>query len=67
MKKVLKKVSVEHSRGIDEPTDEMGYHGKSRWNRVKVFGEITECTKDEFRSIIKSDPLKLHKVMLTIR
>lgn len=45
----------------------MGYHGKSKWGRVKVFGEITECTKDEFKQIIKEDPLKLHKVMLTIR
>jgi hypothetical protein len=67
LKKILQKVSVENNRAGDEPTDELGYHGKSRWARPKVFGEITECTKDEFKQIIKSDPLKLHKVMMTIR
>lgn len=49
IKNILKKVSVENNRAHDEPTDELGYHGKTKWARVKVFGDITECTKDEFK------------------
>lgn len=54
-------------RGLDEPTDELGYHGKSRWARVKVVGEITECLPLEFGQIVAQDSLKLHKVTNTIR
>jgi len=33
LKSILKKVSVENNRSNDEPTDELGYHGKTRWGR----------------------------------
>ena len=65
--KIMKKVNMENSKSNDDPADELGYHGKSKWARVKVYGDITECTEEEFKRIIRKDPLKLHKVMLTIR
>jgi hypothetical protein len=47
--KILKKVDMENAGFQDEPTDELGYLGKTRWARTKVFGKITECTVDEFK------------------
>lgn len=41
---ISKKVDMQNKRGLDEPTDELGYHGKSRWSRVKVVGKITDCS-----------------------
>ena len=57
---------MQNSNGIDEPTDEMGFHGKSKWSRVKV-GKLSICTEDEFIEIINSDSHKLHQIVLTIR
>ena len=64
---IFKKVDMENTGGMDDPTDELGYHGKTKWARPKVIGKITECSEEEFAEVIKRDPLKLHKVMLTIR
>ena len=64
---IFKKVDMQNTSGLDDPTDELGYHGKTKWARVKVTGQITECSEEEFAEVIKKDPLKLHKVMLTIR
>lgn len=64
---IFKKVDMENTAGKDDPTDELGFHGKTKWARVKVIGKITECSEEEFTDVIKKDPLKLHKVMTTIR
>jgi len=35
---IFKKVDMQNTSGLDDPTDELGYHGKTKWARVKVTG-----------------------------
>jgi len=65
--KIAEKVDLDKVKNTDEPTDELGYHGKTKWARDKVYGAITECTVEQFTEAIKKDPKKMHQIMLTIR
>ena len=62
---MYKKINVSKARGGDEPTDEMGYHGKSKWYRDKV-GKLTPMSADDFISVIYLKN-KMHGIMVTIR
>lgn len=52
---------------LDEPNDEQGYHGKTKWMREKVAGPITECSINEFIYTIKNKKDRLQQVIMTIR
>jgi hypothetical protein len=62
---LYKKINVSKARGGDEPTDEMGYHGKSRWYRDKV-GKLTPMSPEDFISVIYLKN-KMHGIMVTVR
>ena len=38
LEKIQKGVDMDKIKNLDEPTDEQGYHGKTKWQREKVKG-----------------------------
>lgn len=47
------KVDVTNTVGMDEPTDEMGYHGIDRWRREQV--TLVDISIDEFITCLSKD------------
>ena len=46
--KVYKKVDISNTFGSDEPTDNLGFLGKSEWYREKKLAKDTPITEQEF-------------------
>lgn len=55
LEKIEEKVDMRKVVAMDEPNDEQGYHGKTKWMREKVAGPITECSVNEFIYTIKKN------------
>lgn len=58
---------MQQVKALDDPTDELGYHGKTKWNREKIHGKLAECSINEFTKIIHRNPDKLQDIIFTIR
>jgi Ca2+-binding EF-hand superfamily protein len=61
---MFNRIDVENTVGADEPTDEAGYLGKSKYYREKV--KIGPITEREFLEVVWRDN-KIKQVMLMIK
>ena len=62
---MYKKVDMANSLGTDEPTDEMGYHGKTQYQRTQVLNPKA-MSKEDFITLMGKEK-KMNKVMKTIK
>lgn len=58
------RIDVENTVGADEPTDEAGYLGKSKYYREKI--RMSPITEREFLEVIRKNN-KVREVMLMIK
>ena len=63
LKNMYKQIDISASVGNDEPTDELGYHGKTRWHRSPV-GKLNPISEEEFLEVVKKEQFKLTKSIL---
>jgi hypothetical protein len=58
------RIDVENTVGADEPTDEAGYLGKSKYYREKI--KVSPISENEFLEVIRKNN-KVKEIMLIIK